>query len=311
MRQFISKKRIKVPRYKLYYFLFAVTIFLIFFVNIFLNLFLSRINQDDFLDVLIGNSFGNVLEYQMSGFDQDYIYFNSFGIPLDLDEAVMKENGSISEVVSSDLKEVVYLYNTFQTDKYKSNYFNKYSVGSFVTQASFILSEYLASFGVGSIVEEESVAKIMQDEDIIYTNSYGGSRILLERRKEEVPSLTYFFDLQLSSEERSATTVEIDGASYAKILFVVGTDYGGFEENQKFATRLDELVKSLQSELSRGVSLRGGEGYQGVYNQDFSDTTLLIEVGGVENTIDEVNRSLKVLGQAIAKYILEDANEEE
>lgn len=311
MRQFISKKRIKVPRYKLYYFLFVVTIFLIFFVNIILNLFLSRINQNDFLDVLIGNSFGNVLEYQMSGFDQDYIYYNSFGIPFHLDETVMKENGSISEVVSSELKEVVYLYNTFQTDKYKSNYFNKYSIGSFVTQASFILSEYLANFGVGSVVEEESVAKIMQDEDILYTNSYGGSRILLERRKEEIPSLAYFFDLQLSSEERNVTTVQIDGISYAKILFVVGTDYGSFKENQEFAIRLDELVKSLHPELSRGVSLRGGEGYQGVYNEDFSNTTLLIEVGGDKNTIDEVNRSLKVLGQVIAEYILEDTNEEE
>ena len=311
MKQFISKKRIKIPRYKLYYFLFAITIFLIFFVNIFLNLFLRHVNQDVFLDVLLGNSFGNVLEYKISNFDQDYLFYHSFGLPFYEEDMVIKENGSIHEVVSSDLKEVVYLYNTFQTDKYKSNYFHKYNISSFVTQASFILSEYLASFGIGSVVEEESIAKVMQDEGISYTNSYGGSRILLERRKKEIPSLAYFFDLQLSSEEGSSTTVEIDGVSYAKILFVVGTDYGSFEENQKFAKRLEEIVKSLQPKLSRGVSLRGGEGYQGVYNEDFSSTTLLIVVGGLENTIDEVNRSLKVLGQAIAKYIGEDISEEE
>ena len=83
---------------------------------------------------------------------------------------------------------------TFQTDKYKSNYFNKYSVSSFVTQASFILSEYLAKYGVGSVVEEESVAKIRKEEDIAYTYSYRASRILLERKKEDIPSLNYYFD---------------------------------------------------------------------------------------------------------------------
>ena len=311
MKQFISKKRVKIPRYKLYYFVFAISIFLIFFMNLIFNLVFRYMDQEKFLNVLLGNGFGNVMEYQLSNFGEDYFYQNTFGIPTYTDETVMREYGSMGEVISSELKEVVYLYNTFQTHKYKSNYFNKYSVSSFVTQASFILSEYLAKYGVGSVVEEESVAKIRKEEDIAYTYSYRASRILLERKKEDIPSLNYYFDLQLSSEERSSTTVEIDGLSYAKILFVVGTEYGSFKENQNFAVNLDEKLKVLQPKLSRGVSLRGGDGYHGVYNQDFSPNTLLVQIGGVDNTIDEVNRSLKILGEVIAQYILEDINEEE
>ena len=85
---------------------------------------------------------------------------------------------------------------------------------------------------------------------------------------------------------------------------MIGTDYGNYQENQKFATELNNLLESINPSLSRGISLRGGTGYHGVYNQDFSPHALLIQVGGVHNTIDEVNRSLEVLAKVLAKYIL-------
>ncbi len=37
----------------------------------------------------------------------------------------------------------------------------------------------------------------------------------------------------------------------------------------------------------------------GVYNQDFSSRVILIELGGNENTIEEVYRSLIILGEAL------------
>ena len=123
------------------------------------------------------------------------------------------------------------------------------------------------------------------------------------------PDLEMFFDLQVSDYEREATTVEIDGENYAKILFVVGTDNGTYLENQEFATELNGILESINPALSRGVSLRGGVGYQGIYNQDFSSKVLLIQVGGINNTIDEVNRSMKILAEVIATY--KEENDEE
>ena len=311
MRQFIAKKRIKVPRYKLCYFLLAFSILLIFVVNLVIHFFLNFIGQESFFDLFLGNSFGNILEYRMNYFPEDYLYQNAFGFSLSEDEMVWKENDSLENIVDSDLKDVVYIYNTFQTDKYKSNYFSSYSINSFVTQASFMLQEYLKEYSVGSIVEQMSVVQVLKEEGIPYTNSYAATRILLEKRTSETPSLEYYFDLQVSDYEYEATTAHIEGATFAKILFVVGTDYGNYELNQAFAQRLNEILENISPDLSRGISLRGGEGYQGVYNQDFSPRTLLIQVGGVNNTIDEVNRSLKVLAQVISTYIEEVKNEKE
>ena len=306
MRQFITMKKKKVPRYKLYYFIFVVIVFIVFFLNLFINFLLNHISQEGFLNVLVGNSFGNITEYQISNLRKEYLYRNSFGFQILQDKTVMSEVDSMQDIVDSDLTNIVYIYNTFQTDQYLSNYFSSYSIASYVTQASLILSEYLKEYKIGSIVENQSVVKVAKEENIPYTNSYAASRILLERRVKENASLKYYFDLQLSDYEREVTTTNIDGDNYAKILFVVGTDNGSYAENQKFAARLNEILETVNSSLSRGVSLRGGTGYQGVYNQDFSSNALLIQVGGVYNTIDEVNRSLKVLAEVLATYIEED-----
>ena len=306
MKKFIARKKIKVPRYKIYYFLLACSVFFVFILNIFVSLVLKSDMGNTFLQLLASNSLGGIIN---TWDNASYVYQNVFGLDKQKEETVSNNYDSIENVVVEENKDIVYIYNTFQTDKYKSNYFNSYSVSSYVTQASFMLKEYLSSFNIGSIVEEESVVKVLKEQNIIYSNTYAASRILMEEASKNYPDLEMFFDLQVSDYEREATTVEIDGENYAKILFVVGTDNGTYLENQEFATELNGILESINPALSRGVSLRGGVGYQGIYNQDFSSKVLLIQVGGINNTIDEVNRSMKILAEVIATY--KEENDEE
>ena len=306
MKKFIARKKIKVPRYKIYYFLLACSVFFVFILNIFVSLVLNSDMGNTFLQLLASNSLGGIIN---TWDNASYVYQNAFGLDKQKEETVSNNYDSIENVVVEENKDIVYVYNTFQTDKYKSNYFNSYSVSSYVTQASFMLKEYLSSFNIGSIVEEESVVKVLKEQNIMYSNTYAASRILMEEASKNHPDLEMFFDLQVSDYEREATTVEIDGENYAKILFVVGTDNGTYLENQEFATELNGILESINPALSRGVSLRGGVGYQGVYNQDFSSKVLLIQVGGINNTIDEVNRSMKILAEVIATY--KEENDEE
>ena len=306
MKKFIARKKIKVPRYKIYYFLLACSVFFVFILNIFVSLVLKSDMGNTFLQLLASNSLGGIIN---TWDNASYVYQNVFGLDKQKEETVSNNYDSIENAVVEENKDIVYVYNTFQTDKYKSNYFNSYSVSSYVTQASFMLKEYLSSFNIGSIVEEESVVKVLKEQNIMYSNTYAASRILMEEASKNHPDLEMFFDLQVSDYEREATTVEIDGENYAKILFVVGTDNGTYLENQEFATELNGILESINPALSRGVSLRGGVGYQGVYNQDFSSKVLLIQVGGINNTIDEVNRSMKILAEVIATY--KEENDEE
>lgn len=257
--------------------------------------------QEVFYNFLLNNTIGSIGVYTIGEVLNSYLLYNTWGMKIT----------NFTEVEEENLEPVVYIYNTFQTDKYRRDYYYSYSVSSYVKQASYILQEYLRKENVESIVEEEQVAQVLAEENISYSNSYAASLLLLERRKEETPTLAYYFDLQVSDYAYEITTTTIDGVSMAKILFVVGTDNDMYQQNYAFATALNAILEDVCPELSRGVDLRGGSGYQGVYNQDFASTVLLIQVGGVNNTIAEVNRSLQVLAEVIAKYIKEDSDAKE
>ncbi|MFK4997951.1 stage II sporulation protein P [Bacillus sp. N9] len=47
----------------------------------------------------------------------------------------------------------------------------------------------------------------------------------------------------------------------------------------------------------------------GIYNQDLYDKSLVIEIGGVDNTLEELNRSVDALAEVISEYYWEQAVE--
>lgn len=297
MKRFVSRKVIKIERYKLLWVCLVGFLVLLFSINFLTNIVVKKIASEKIQNFFTVNTFGEALR------GSDNLWYKSiWGWDLKKEEPVFN-NTNLNSLIDNP---IVYIYNTFQTDKYKNNYYNSYNINPVITQASLILQELLKKEGINSLVEESSVAKVLSDNEIPYTNSYKGSRILMEKAKSNNNSLKYFLDMQLSDYEKSVTTVDIDGVSYAKILFVVGTDNFNYGENQVFANKLNEILERENKLLTRGVSLRGGSGYQGVYNQDYSSRVLLIQVGGKENTIDEVNRTLMVLAKVIKEYVRED-----
>lgn len=162
MKQFIAKRKIRVPRYKLYYFVGVGCVIIILLLNLVVPFFFKHINQEGFLSVLVGNSFGNITEDSFHNWSNHYLFYNSFGIPYSCDETVIQDHDSLEDIVLEENIIQVYLYNTFQTDQYKNTHFSSYSINSYVTQASLILKEYLEDYHIGSIVEEESVVKTLK-----------------------------------------------------------------------------------------------------------------------------------------------------
>ena len=55
--------------------------------------------------------------------------------------------------------------------------------------------------------------------------------------------------------------------------------------------------------LSRGVLKKEGMNVNGIYNQDISSNAMLIEVGGVDNNIDEVLNTVNAISDILVKYI--------
>lgn len=199
----------------------------------------------------------------------------------------------------------VYLYNTHQLEEYSSQNAALYNVTPNVMMLSYILREKLDDRGIPTIVEENNVSEFLNANNWNYASSYKVTRFLLEDAKANHPSLTYFIDLHRDSVKKSITTTTIDGVSYARTLFILGMENPNYQENAKMIERLQTLLDSSYPGLSRGIYKKQGKGVNGVYNQDFDPHTILIEVGGVENSIEEVFHTAEAIANVLERYIEE------
>lgn len=263
------------------------------------------INENTFLDVLVSDLF--VLDNK-NVFDADFLFKYTFNTNIEKnkqkDELVFEEDISKNETCEP----LVYIFNTHQTEKYKSDYLETYNISSTVLVASKILKEYLNDLGIGVIVEENDVEDKLHSLNWKYGYSYKVSRMFMESAKEKYPSLKYFIDLHRDSSVYDKTTTEIDGEKYARILFVVGLDNEKYEPNLKVAEDLSNILKKYNKNLYRGIMKKSGKGVNGVYNQDFSPNAFLIEVGGQYNNISEVNNTLEIFAKVLSDYIKENSD---
>lgn len=218
----------------------------------------------------------------------------------------LKKSETNKKIETKKENPTIYIYNTHQTEEYKPTSYLEYSVNPNVLMASYILEEQLSKKGHVVLVEEESVSKLRTTLGLNYAGSYKVTRSMMENAKKNNPTLKYYIDLHRDSITRDKTTLTVDGKSYAKILFIVGLENSNYQENLDFTNKISDLLNQKVKGLSKGIYKKEGPLVNGVYNQDFSNRVILIELGGNENTIDEVYRSLIVLGEVLDEVIKND-----
>lgn len=209
---------------------------------------------------------------------------------------VSKTEENIVKLSVSDKKynPLIYIYNTHQQEKY---------VDYSVYEASLELVELLNRKGLDTFFEEQSVTTFLQNNNLSYSKSYSVSRKYLEEAKNKYSNLKYFFDIHRDALTKEKSTININGESYAKVLFVVGKENNNYEQNLINANRLNEIINVKAPGISRGVITKEGNGVNGIYNQDIDSNVFLIEVGGNNNTKEEVLRTLTILNDSIFEYI--------
>ncbi len=212
-----------------------------------------------------------------------------------------ENNNNDVPVVNEETSPLVYIYNTHQTEKYNSSL--DININYSVLDASYLLQEKLKKYNISSVVESGSIKDILDTNNWNYASSYKVSRMYLENAKKNIPSLKYFIDLHRDSVNKKISTVEINGKSYARILFVLGLENINYSENKKVMEFMENFLNTNYYGISRGIFEREGPGVNGVYNQDFSTNCVLIEVGGEYNTTEEVANTIEVIAEMINAYI--------
>lgn len=173
------------------------------------------------------------------------------------------------------------------------------------------LSLQLAKYGIGSFVNNTDIVAKLYERNWDYSQSYKLSRELIEKDIEKYGNFDFYFDLHRDGQKRKITTIDINGETYAKLLFVIGTKNPNYEQNQALAKKLHERIEREYPGLSRGVYDPSGEYVNGIYNQDLSENSILIEIGGVENSLEEVYRTVDVFAEIFSEFYWEQTGEGE
>ncbi|MNL42549.1 Stage II sporulation protein P (SpoIIP) [compost metagenome] len=113
--------------------------------------------------------------------------------------------------------------------------------------------------------------------------------------------MTEMIDIHRDSQRHGKTTAVINGKSYAQVYFILGHANKNWKKNEAFANEIHQLLEKSYPGVSRGIwGKSSGNGNNGEYNQSLSPNSVLIEVGGIDNSEDELKRTADILADAIA-----------
>lgn len=134
--------------------------------------------------------------------------------------------------------------------------------------------------------------------------SYTLSRLTAERLLEEYPSVRILIDVHRDSDVREKTVAEINGQTVARVRLVVGRGDGGnlanpqYEHTRAFADAVFAAMERKYPGLARDIYEQDSR-----FNQDLLPASMLLEIGGPENTMDEALRTAALMADVLQEVI--------
>jgi len=156
-------------------------------------------------------------------------------------------------------------------------------------------------------LEKKGVGAIHSDLLYPWRGAYNESRKTIKTAMAKYEDLNYFIDIHRDAARADKTRLTVDGVSYAKLYFVVGQKNPDYEKNQALAEELHYRIEEKVKGLSRGVVGKKA-GSNGEFNQSLSPNSILIEFGGVDNSLEECFRTAEVLAEVLAEMHWEQAD---
>ncbi|MHA6530392.1 stage II sporulation protein P [Paenibacillus sp. BAC0078] len=169
---------------------------------------------------------------------------------------------------------------------------NVMMVGSYIAKR-------LEQRGIGTVHSQEDYATKVPDYN--WNFSYKYSRITVKAALSANQEMSEMIDIHRDSQRHGKTTAVIDGKSYAQVYFILGHANKDWKKNEAFANKIHQLLEKSYPGISRGIwGKSSGNGNNGEYNQTLSPNSVLIEVGGIDNSAEELKRTADILADAIA-----------
>ncbi len=196
---------------------------------------------------------------------------------------------------------VVAVYHTHATESYLPELNKKKAADAFTSDTSKSVVK------VGEMLAKELEqkyrlpvlhSKTVHDEDS-RLGAYYRSESTVVAIREKYPDCKVMIDVHRDSQPRSLTAVTIGGKAYARMLLVVGTENANWVSNYNFSRQIIAKLEERYPGITRGILYASA-----VYNQKYSPLAILVEVGGIDNTLAECKNSMDALAWALASVVL-------
>ena len=138
-----------------------------------------------------------------------------------------------------------------------------------------------------------------------YTGSYANSRAVVQQYLAQYPSIKVVLDvhrdaIETDSGTRMAPVCTVDGRQAAQVMIICGCDNGGsvtlpnWRQNLRFAAAWEAALEGRFPGFTRPVLFS----YR-FYNQDLTTGSLLIEIGGHGNNLNEALYAGKLAAEGL------------
>lgn len=166
---------------------------------------------------------------------------------------------------------------------------------------------------VGNKIEAELINNgigVIHDKTIhdypSYNGSYDRSAVTVKAILAQNPSIKIVLDIHRDAIEkentgRVAPVANINGKKAAQVMIISGCDNGtlgmpNYMKNFTFAAQLQQQMESDYNGLTRPILFAYRK-----YNQDLTTGSILIEVGGHANSLEQAQYSAELIGKSLAK----------
>ena len=166
------------------------------------------------------------------------------------------------------------------------------------------MKEELKDLGISSLVEQRSITKEVNKRGLDYTGTYEVSFEYLKEMQTKHKTLKYYFDMHRDSVTGTPARTTINNKKYATMMFLVGTKNKNYQKNVKNLKYMENYLKKHYKGLVRETYYQS----HSAFNQFHDENMFLVELGGPDNTLEEIYNTTKALSEAI-KYYVEVKNE--
>ncbi|MEI5906902.1 stage II sporulation protein P [Bacillus spongiae] len=200
---------------------------------------------------------------------------------------------------------LVYIYHTHNQETFNPELSAEYAYDESynISLAGERLLEQLKSYDIVAIHDKTDVMGIAKERGLSFQDLYEISREGLLKQIRNHDSIDMVFDIHRDSQTKDITTKKMDGIEYGKVFFIVSPASPYYEENVKFAESLHNELEKEYPGLSRGIMHKESHGTQKAYNQDLLAKSLIVEIGGYENKMEDIYRTVDIMAEAIKEVV--------